>query len=465
MSDRATSLNLNNSNIGHSVINLWMLRLLCNGNLWAKVARNDMYSHDALPKFFWGLKLRRHMHLGALILNNEKFLGTGAVKDIKAVTDVEMELDEDAVIAPEKRIRYLIEEVWPQYNFIDGLMPFLTVQPRHPETIGAYCRPFLGHPFTAKLLENGMPRALSRELRYLESACSDELSALPEAFAANLRLLQENFKLSDLETRILAFVYCARDVKLVNRLLCDLFDYGEQGMTLVIDTLSLALNADREDVKKALAAEGKLVSIGLLDYGESGDEFYEQIVPGAVLSPSTLSVKLSLSKLLQESFLPAPEPTLSVEHFPHLPIVSRVLLPYLKSAVAGERKGVNILFYGPPGSGKTELTRVIAKELGLTGYEVQFAEKEMRKKEDRTSRLKFWKAAGNVLSQTNTNLLVIDEAEDVFNDLGSFFFSGRTNKGEINRLLEENPVVTLWTANSIRNIDPAMLRRFNMVMN
>ena len=464
MSDRATSLNLNNSNIGHSVVNLWMLRLLCNGDLWAKVARNDMYSHDALPKFFWGLKLRRHLHLGALILNNEKFLGTGAVKDIKAFTDVEMELDEDAVIAPEKRIRYLIEEVWPQYNFIDGLMPFLTAQPRHPETIGAYCRPFLGHPFTAKLLENGMPRALSRELRYLESACSDELSALPEAFAANLRLLQENFKLSDLETRILAFVYCARDVKLVNQLLCDLFDYGEQGMTLVIDTLSLALNADREDVKKALAAEGKLVSIGLLDYGESGDEFCEQIVPGAVLSPSTLSVKLSLSKLLQESFLPAPEPTLSVEHFPHLPIVSRVLLPYLKSAVAGKRKGVNILFYGPPGSGKTELTRVIAKELGLTGYEVQFAEKETRKKEERTSRLKFWKAAGNVLSQTNTNLLVIDEAEDVFNDLGSFFFSGRTNKGEINRLLEENPVVTLWTANSIHHIDPAMLRRFNMVI-
>lgn len=111
MSDRATSLNLNNSNIGHSVVNLWMLRLLCNGDLWAKVARNDMYSHDALPKFFWGLKLRRHLHLGALILNNEKFFKTGAVKDIKAVTDIEMELDEDAVIAPEKRIRYLIEEV------------------------------------------------------------------------------------------------------------------------------------------------------------------------------------------------------------------------------------------------------------------------------------------------------------------------------------------------------------------
>ena len=129
ISDRATSLNLNNSNIGHSVVNLWMLRLLCNGDLWAKVARNDMYSHDALPKFFWGLKLRRHLHLGALILNNEKFFKTGAVKDIKAVTDVEMELDEDAVIAPEKRIRYLIEEVWRQYNFIDGLMPFLTVQP------------------------------------------------------------------------------------------------------------------------------------------------------------------------------------------------------------------------------------------------------------------------------------------------------------------------------------------------
>ena len=459
----ATSLTLNTPDLSRSIVNLWGLRLLCHGGLWANVSTNDFYDHDPLLRFYWGKKLRMHLNLGGLLLNNEKFLKSGHIDDVKAGEDLD-NLKRHLVVPGNERVRFLVKKVWPMYEGTEGLVALEACRPSQPNKVGVYCRAFLKHPTASRLLEGGIPRCLTRSLRHLESTYRDEISGLSEAFAANLRLLRKTFKLSDLETRILAFVYCARDVKLVNRLLCDLFDYGEQGMTLVIDTLSLALNADREDVKKALAAEGKLVSIGLLDYGESGDEFCEQIVPGAVLSPSTLSVKLSLSKLLQESFLPAPEPTLSVEHFPHLPIVSRVLLPYLKSAVAGERKGVNILFYGPPGSGKTELTRVIAKELGLTGYEVQFAEKETRKKEERTSRLKFWKAAGNVLSQTNTNLLVIDEAEDVFNDLGSFFFSGRTNKGEINRLLEENPVVTLWTANSIHHIDPAMLRRFNIVI-
>lgn len=115
-------------------------------------------------------------------------------------------------------------------------------------------------------------------------------------------------------------------------------------MTLVVNTLAVALAADREDIKAALASDGKLCSMGLLEYGSSGDEFREILSPGSVLSASTMSVKLSLSKLLKDSFLPAPHPTLSLEHFPHVPMVGRVLLPYLKSAVTQKRKGVNILF-------------------------------------------------------------------------------------------------------------------------
>ena len=259
------------------------------------------------------------------------------------------------------------------------------------------------------------------------------------------------------------FVFCAQSDQSVSNLLRSLLDYTEQGLSLVVNTLAVALAADRDDVKTALDPQGNLFGIGLLDYGDSGSDFCDNLCPGSILSSSTMSVKLSLSKLLKDSFLPAPQPTLSLEHFPHVPMVSRVLLPYLKSAVTQKRKGVNILFYGPAGSGKTELTRILAKELGLTAYEVQFAERQEFRGE-RISRIMFWKVAGSVLSRNSNELLVLDEAEDIFNDMGTLFFSGRTNKGEINRLLGENPVVTLWTANSIRNIDPAMLRRFNMVI-
>ena len=304
---------------------------------------------------------------------------------------------------------------------------------------------------------------LTRSLRHLESTYRDEISGLSEAFAANLRLLRKTFKLSDLEVRILAFVFCAQSDQSVSNLLRSLLDYTEQGLSLVVNTLAVALAADRDDVKTALDPQGNLFGIGLLDYGDSGSDFCDNLCPGPILSSSTMSVKLSLSKLLKDSFLPAPHPTLSLEHFPHVPMVGRVLLPYLKSTVTQKRKGVNILFYGPAGSGKTELTRILAKELGLTAYEVQFAERQEFRGE-RISRIMFWKVAGSVLSRNSNELLVLDEAEDIFNDMGMLFFSGRTNKGEINRLLEENPVVTLWTANSIQHIDPAMLRRFSMVI-
>lgn len=458
----ATSLTLNTPDLSRSIVNLWVLRLLCHGGLWANVSTNDFYDHDPLLRFYWGKKLRMHLHLGGLLLNNEKFLKSGHIDDVKAGEDLD-NLKRHLVVPGNERVRFLVKKVWPMYEGSEGLVALEACRPSQPNKVGVYCRAFLKHPTASRLLEGGIPRCLTRSLRHLESTYRDEISGLSEAFAANLRLLRKTFKLSDLEVRILAFVFCAQSDQSVSNLLRSLLDYTEQGLSLVVNTLAVALAADREDVKTALDPQGNLFGIGLLDYGDSGSDFCDNLCPGPILSSSTMSVKLSLSKLLKDSFLPAPHPTLSLEHFPHVPMVGRVLLPYLKSAVTQKRKGVNILFYGPAGSGKTELTRILAKELGLTAYEVQFAERQEFRGE-RISRIMFWKVAGSVLSRNSNELLVLDEAEDVFNDMGTLFFSGRTNKGEINRLLEENPVVTLWTANSIRHIDPAMLRRFSMVI-
>lgn len=458
----ATSLTLNTPDLSRSIVNLWVLRLLCHGGLWANVSTNDFYDHDPLLRFYWGKKLRMHLHLGGLLLNNEKFLKSGHIDDVKAGEDLD-NLKRHLVVPGNERVRFLVKKVWPMYEGSEGLVALEACRPSQPNKVGVYCRSFLKHPTASRLLEGGIPRCLTRSLRHLESTYRDEISGLSEAFAANLRLLRKTFKLSDLEVRILAFVFCAQSDQSVSNLLRSLLDYTEQGLSLVVNTLAVALAADREDVKTALDPQGNLFGIGLLDYGDSGSDFCDNLCPGPILSSSTMSVKLSLSKLLKDSFLPAPHPTLSLEHFPHVPMVGRVLLPYLKSAVTQKRKGVNILFYGPAGSGKTELTRILAMELGLTAYEVQFAERQEFRGE-RISRIMFWKVAGSVLSRNSNELLVLDEAEDIFNDMGTLFFSGRTNKGEINRLLEENPVVTLWTANSIQHIDPAMLRRFSMVI-
>ena len=43
----------------------------------------------------------------------------------------------------------------------------------------------------------------------------------------------------------------------------------------------------------------------------------------------------------------------------------------LKSTIEHGQKGVNILFYGVAGGGKTELVRLLAKQTGLDFYEVK----------------------------------------------------------------------------------------------
>ncbi|MBS0198935.1 MAG: ATP-binding protein, partial [Proteobacteria bacterium] len=62
--------------------------------------------------------------------------------------------------------------------------------------------------------------------------------------------------------------------------------------------------------------------------------------------------------------------------------------------------------------------------------------------------------------------ILFDEVEDVFNDGASFFHRGtaQRNKGWMNRMLESNDAPTLWLSNSIDGIDPAFMRRFDMVI-
>ena len=63
------------------------------------------------------------------------------------------------------------------------------------------------------------------------------------------------------------------------------------------------------------------------------------------------------------------------------------------------------------------------------------------------------------------NKILFDEVEDVFNDGGGIFgrkSTAQTRKGWVNRMLEDNPVPTLWLSNSIQGVDPAFIRRFDL---
>ena len=111
----ATSLTLNTPDLSRSIVNLWVLRLLCHGGLWANVSTNDFYDHDPLLRFYWGKKLRMHLHLGGLLLNNEKFLKSGHIDDVKAGEDLD-NLKRHLVVPGNERVRFLVKELNDKYE-------------------------------------------------------------------------------------------------------------------------------------------------------------------------------------------------------------------------------------------------------------------------------------------------------------------------------------------------------------
>ena len=76
----------------------------------------------------------------------------------------------------------------------------------------------------------------------------------------------------------------------------------------------------------------------------------------------------------------------------------------------GER-GVNVLLYGTPGTGKTQFCRTLARRLGNTMYSVGEADEQGREP-SRGERLQELRLAQRVLGGCRNSILLFDEMED-----------------------------------------------------
>lgn len=148
--------------------------------------------------------------------------------------------------------------------------------------------------------------------------------------------------------------------------------------------------------------------------------------------------------------------TLTLKDYSHMKKETNKVISILKSAVEKKAKGVNILLYGDCGTGKSELSKLIANVCKIPVYTV-ITENKNGDGAKRENRLADLNSKQQILSKTGNACILFDEAEDILNR--GWSDNGTASKGYLNKLLENVGCPVIYTTNNISQVDPAFLRR------
>jgi len=227
--------------------------------------------------------------------------------------------------------------------------------------------------------------------------------------------------------------------------------------------LSCVLKVADADIKKAIKPTSSLLETRILNIQQSEiGRGMKLTLPSGLLE--VLFTSAENTQALMGAFLEnAPPPSLSADAFVHLKSETELISAYLPGACRSAACGVNILIYGRPGTGKTEYARWLAQSQGKALYQVR-ASDEQGEPISGLDRLAFFQLSQRFLQNSDV-LILFDEIEDVFpaDDSGNYYRQRRAPAGKLymNRMLESNPVPTIWLSNEVSHIPAAYLRRFD----
>ena len=207
---------------------------------------------------------------------------------------------------------------------------------------------------------------------------------------------------------------------------------------------TILINKPLTELNAVLSNEGALQQAGLLDGEQALASEIVDYLSGHSDTP-----------LLNHYYKPYDEVPLDLEQFTVEPKQITMLQKMLQPC-PGET-GLNILFYGQPGTGKTELARALGQGLGLNVYEISASSDNLKV----AFRLRALQACESQVDP-QTSLIIIDEADHLLNSYSSFFHSEHTmEKGRLNMLLDQSKCRRIWITNQYDSMDESSMRRFD----
>ena len=298
---------------------------------------------------------------------------------------------------------------------------------------------------------------LKRDLSKLEKRKRFSTSKI---LAKNIKQLSSLMDLNTIEEQLVEFCVIVNQYDILRDAI-NLLGH-ELNTTQAKRALSVILNIPGKELDNSLKSHSKLMKSSIVSINKNNTRSLDSKIEIITESfaDDMLNLNEDISVMIKEAVRPCSKSTLTLQDYEHITKDLDILVPYLSNAINTKQTGVNILFYGLPGTGKTELAKTISEILQTELFEISYADEDDEAIDGRF-RLRAYKMAQALLANKDI-ILMYDEAEDIFESNSGFFAPKRQeNKAWLNRILETNTIPTIWITNNIHSIDNAMVRRFD----